>query len=272
MSAIVISDLDGTLLNNDERISGKDYSTLLRLQKRGITTVLATGRNLYSCTKLLPADFPVQYLIFSNGCGIMHWPTKEIIVQNLLPSELNTPIYKTLIEHKLDFFTFELIPENHLYRFKQFNLQNLDFNKRKNRTFNFSLGEMNESYLDFTFSQFLVILEDMKYIPTFNDTVMSKCSMVHSTSPVDGKSLWLEILPLNVSKGEALKKLCEVTEISLSNTYAMGNDYNDVTMLETAAYSYLVKNATIGLAGKFPEIVSNNEHPLSALVKMHKLV
>ena len=42
---IVVSDLDGTLLNSQHRISDYTVSTIRKLEKKGIKFVIATGRH-----------------------------------------------------------------------------------------------------------------------------------------------------------------------------------------------------------------------------------
>ena len=63
---MVVTDLDGTLLQNDHSISKEDLETLLLLGELGICRVAATGRNLYKVRLALkPAD-PFDYVICSS--------------------------------------------------------------------------------------------------------------------------------------------------------------------------------------------------------------
>ena len=75
---IVVTDLDGTLLPSQGCISKKNYNTLVSLRDKEIIRVIATGRTLYSAMAVLPEDFPIDYLIFSSGAGIIQWNTKEL--------------------------------------------------------------------------------------------------------------------------------------------------------------------------------------------------
>ncbi|MEG1932816.1 MAG: HAD family hydrolase [Pygmaiobacter sp.] len=52
-----------------------------------------------------------------------------------------------------------------------------------------------------------------------------------------------ELLPPNITKGTALKKLCTWTEIPLENTYAIGDYYNDLDLLATAGHGIAIGNA-----------------------------
>jgi len=48
-----------------------------------------------------------------------------------------------------------------------------------------------------------------------------------------------EILPIDASKGKAIKKYCEIFNVDIENVYAIGDYYNDAEMLKTAGYSAL---------------------------------
>ncbi len=76
---MVVTDLDGTLLQTRRKVSNADIDTLEKLQQRGIIRVVATGRSFYSVSSVLKSGFPIDYLIFSSGAGIILWPTKKII-------------------------------------------------------------------------------------------------------------------------------------------------------------------------------------------------
>ena len=81
---MVVTDLDGTLLNDRRKVSREEYSTLLELGRREIPRVIATGRSLFSVSKVLPDDFPVDYLIFSSGAGCLEWKKRELLFLTIL--------------------------------------------------------------------------------------------------------------------------------------------------------------------------------------------
>ena len=86
---MVVTDLDGTLLNPQHQISDKDFRSLKLLGENKIYRVIATGRSIYSLNRVIPADFPIDYLIFSSGSGILNWNTKKILhAQSLNSNEV----------------------------------------------------------------------------------------------------------------------------------------------------------------------------------------
>ena len=77
MLQMVITDLDGTLANPEQKISQADLDTLKRLGEMDIIRVIATGRSLYSAIKILDKNLPIDYLLFSSGAGILSWKTVD---------------------------------------------------------------------------------------------------------------------------------------------------------------------------------------------------
>ena len=69
---------------------------------------------------------------------------------------------------------------------------------------------------------------------------------------------YLEHVPEHVSKGHAVKKLCELLQIPLENTVAAGDQENDISMLETAAVGAAMKNATDAVKASADYITEND--------------
>ena len=82
----IITDLDGTILPQGENISTSTLHTLEQLGAEGIIRIIATGRTLFAARKFLPDNFPIDYLVFSSGAGIMRWRDKKS-----LPPTISNP-------------------------------------------------------------------------------------------------------------------------------------------------------------------------------------
>lgn len=66
------------------------------------------------------------------------------------------------------------------------------------------------------------------------------------------------LLPEHVSKGHAVKKLCELLQIPLANTVAAGDQENDISMIEAAAVGAAMKNATDAVKASADYITEND--------------
>jgi hydroxymethylpyrimidine pyrophosphatase-like HAD family hydrolase len=88
-----------------------------------------------------------------------------------------------------------------------------------------------------------------------------------ATSPLDGKTAWIEIFPPDTSKGTALRWLAKHTGVDLSATIAIGNDYNDTDMLETVGTAYVVANAPDELKTRFRVTTSHDADGFSIAIR-----
>ena len=77
-----------------------------------------------------------------------------------------------------------------------------------------------------------------------------------------------EILPKGVSKGGALCKMAEILHIDMGKTIAVGDYYNDVSMIQAAGMGVAVANA-VAAAKQVADYVtvSNNEHAIASIVE-----
>ena len=110
---MVVTDLDGTLFQKDHRISERNYQTLLDLGNRGIVRVIATGRHLVSARKVLSLDFPIDFLLFSSGAGILAWPEQRLLFSASMNREEVSLAFDALSRRSLDFMVHRPVPENH---------------------------------------------------------------------------------------------------------------------------------------------------------------
>ena len=60
-------------------------------------------------------------------------------------------------------------------------------------------------------------------------------------------NMFLEIISFGLNKGEALKWLSNYLNIDIKETIAIGDDYNDESMLKEAGLSCCVKSAHDGI-------------------------
>ncbi|MCK5686131.1 Cof-type HAD-IIB family hydrolase [bacterium] len=269
---VVISDLDGTLLNNKHELSPRNRSTLEKLKSLNILRVIATGRSIYSFRKALPDSFPVDYVIFSSGAGIMDWKKKEIIRKKHLSSDKLQVLITMLKSNKYDFMIHHEIPENHRFYYHQTERCNPDFKRRLDiySEFSISFQKIDNQFHKKEFCQ-IVAIEPQGTSVTRYDAVKSAFpdhTVIRVTSPLDNKSFWIEIFPGSVSKRKASEYLLDVLGISSDQVMSIGNDYNDLDLLNWTTHSFIVKNAPEEIKSSFTKVASNEEDGFSEAVEM----
>ncbi len=259
--SLFIMDFDGTLLRSDRTFSPIDLDALVRLGELGIIRVIATGRSLYSFKTVVPKNLPIDYIIFSTGAGVQHRASENVIRRvRLEPHEVRRAC-AILKARQLDFMIHRTIPDNHMFTYFRSNHTNLDFERR------LKLYDRFAAPLDDTeggcgpATQLLAIIPPENGPVTFESIrrEMSGFSVIRTTSPLDGLATWVEIFPRAVSKSRTAAWLAEQLGIDNRQTASVGNDYNDLDLLEWAPHSYVVDNAPADLKQRFAAVASNND-------------
>ncbi len=266
---LFVCDFDGTLLRSDRSFSDADLKALNQLDALGIVRVIATGRSIYSLNTVSISDLPVDFIIFSSGAGVVRHPGGQIIRKvSLEAHEVNQAI-ATLQADGLDFMVQRPIPDNHVFGYFESTPANEDFKRRITlySQFAFPLDELSDGFGPAT--QLIAILppgrgrpdldEISKKLPDFN--------IIQTTSPLDGKSIWFEVFPNNVSKSHAVAWLTAEFGLDSAQTLSIGNDYNDLDLLEWTANSFVVENAPDDIKDRFPAVASHNDSGVAEAVQ-----
>ncbi|MDZ7331736.1 MAG: Cof-type HAD-IIB family hydrolase [candidate division KSB1 bacterium] len=265
---MVVSDLDGTLLGPDHRISEQDYQLLQLLKTKNVYRVVATGRSVYSANKVLPTEFPIDYLIFSSGAGVMDWTQQEILLERSLTASETAFLANFLIQLKMDFMIQMPIPDNHHFLFFDSQVRpNPDFWRRIEIYQGFAAPLQQPIDTIGASSEFVVIIPDGVTVYDQIKCQLPQFNVIRATSALDGKSIWVEILPKNVSKATATAWLCERLGCPREMVLGIGNDYNDLDLLNWTGHSFVVENAPIELKNKFRCTASNAESGFSHAVR-----
>jgi Cof subfamily protein (haloacid dehalogenase superfamily) len=269
---MVVTDLDGTLLQKDHSISQSDNRTLEKLGKLGVCRVAATGRNLFKVRQVLSEKSPFDYVILSSGAGIMDWKTQKLIRAMTIPSDETGKIIHFLISHKQNFKVSRELPDNHNFAWwKSYNCPELERYVNHHR----QLGEgvLIDPEKPFVSSQILMFFPKTsdrfeyyrkKILKAFPDL-----SIIRTTSPLDSSYTWLEIFPKGVSKSQGIEEICRITGIKRENTLSIGNDYNDLDMLDYTRHSYVVDNAPEELKLRYLISLAHHENGFSHAVNKH---
>jgi len=263
---IVFTDLDGTLLNSNRQVSATNRCCMDDLGRKNIVRVIATGRSFYSYNKAIDEGFPADFLIFSTGAGILDLRTGDLIYSaNLGEQDINY-ISQYLIEHQADFMVHHSVPQNH--RFTYFGDKNADndFTRRLRIYKDYAREYINTGSLPLESAQIIAIFpEDLQRFTAVKKG-LNGFQVTRTTSPLDGRSIWMEIYPHYVSKGESAGWLCNYLQIDQKETLGIGNDYNDISLLDFTSKSYVVANAPHEMQQKYRLTPSNNEDGFSQAI------
>lgn len=256
---IVFTDLDGTLLTSERKLSSRNRRCLNELRQAKIIRAIATGRSHYSYSTGLNAAIPADYLIFSTGAGIIDLHNNQLIYSTNLNREDIYYISRHLQKNSVDFMVHHAVPENHHFTYSGDPEKNSDFATRITIYNSFATRFSSYTSLPRSGAQIIAILPDDLGLFNHVRRGLDHYHITRTTSPLDHQSIWMEILPAHASKGHAAAWLCEQLAIAPENSLGIGNDYNDLSLLNFTKYSYLVANAPIDLHKHFSVTRSNND-------------
>jgi HAD superfamily hydrolase (TIGR01484 family) len=258
---LFVCDFDGTLLRSDRSFSDSDLKALIRLGELGIIRAVATGRSIYSINTVPISNLPVDFILFSSGAGISQHPDGRIIRKVSLEShEVNVAI-KILRANNLDFMVHYPIPDNHIFSYFESTSDNPDFRRRIELYQQFAkpLETAIDGFGNATQLLAIVPPADNRPVIATLENALPGFNIIQTTSPLDGQSTWIEIFPTTVSKSLTAAWLSAAYGLKADRALSVGNDYNDLDLLEWAGCSFVVDNAPHDLKSRFPVVASNNE-------------
>ncbi|MDR0552217.1 MAG: Cof-type HAD-IIB family hydrolase [Spirochaetaceae bacterium] len=242
MIKLIVSDLDGTMLNDDHvTIPPSNIAALAKAQNQGIKIAVATGRT-YSISGHIIKQLPCNYLIFSNGAAALDLETGKTIYSAGIPYTDGEKILRRLSKTEC---VYSVVCANNVYMEKH----HLDeFQKVINNGafMEFLLPKMN-----LVSNIFDAINErEIEKIEAFNLEDREKQHFkeyVLSLAPWNFSSSYngsnIEITAPDATKGKALVELCRLLDISKNEVMAFGDSDNDIDMLSWASHSFAMENA-----------------------------
>lgn len=231
---LVISDLDNTLLTAENGIPEYNLQMIKQFQQLGGNFTVATGRSIESVSHYMNQMELSTPAITYNGGIIYDYKNGIFLLKETLPPSAKNAL--EMIREKFPDVGTEIMCDNNrlymirenAYTFKHVDDENLsyvcsDISGVKNNWIKVLFADRN--------SRLLELQEFCKSLP-FDDLEF-----------VMSNTIYFEMLPKGTTKGTALKKLCDMLSIDISNTIAIGDYYNDIELLKTAGMSVCVDNA-----------------------------
>lgn len=235
---IIALDLDDTLLNDDLKITEKTVAALQECAKRGIYVVLCSGRAEnailpYVSQLNIAGTQAGRYVISMNGSTIFDLHTRLPIYTRLVDKEILLYVYRQAQKKGLpcqvyDPSTIYPTADNEWTRRDQ-NLSKL----------NVQMVGNYEAFLEKGWSKMVVPGKPEDLVP-FQEEL--KKELAGKATVFTSKPYFMEILPPDCGKGEALLNLADNLGIPVEETMAFGDSMNDESMIVKAGHSVAMLN------------------------------
>ncbi|UZO82082.1 HAD family hydrolase [Aquimarina sp. ERC-38] len=229
---LVVSDMDGTLLNSKDEVSKRFFELHNKLSNLGIQFIAASGRQYYSIIDKLASIQNDIYVVAENGALTMHQGTELETVT------LERKDYISILDiaKNINDATVVLCARNQGY-VQTKNSEFIDFLKEY-----YVRYEVVEDLYKVTHDPYLKVAihhpksSEKHLLPKFN-TLQDRIKVKVSAK------VWLDLSNPEAHKGNAIQKLQDRLGISKEETMVFGDYNNDLEMLAQAKYSYAMGNA-----------------------------
>lgn len=272
---LIAIDLDGTLLNSRAEVSPANRQALQAATARGVEVAVVTGRRSHSARKFLD-QVPCSVTLISSNGALITSASGEAVYRNFLPRE----IAQRVLEVTRDYRPYVALLFDVAGR-GQVTMQN---------------GAVSTGPLGWYLAQSPDCLEqvpELEAVLTTDPVQVLFGGPPASIEPVEplleaspaGASIhltWTKYLTRNTSlldvmnrgcsKGSALVFWAEHRGIARSEVMAIGDNFNDLEMLQVAAVPVLMANSTPGLArANWRTTLSNDQDGVAAAIHSYAL-
>ncbi|MGM0837065.1 MAG: Cof-type HAD-IIB family hydrolase [Bacillota bacterium] len=263
MVKCIAIDMDGTLLNNNHVVSEENAKALKVAQRNGVEVVIATGRSYAEAKDVLVEAGIHCPIICVNGAEVRSIEGEVVAISPLMNTQV-LELAEILDKHDV---YFELYTQNGTY--------SKDYDKAVATLMDIFMSVNEENDYEEVLKAAKERMEDgrTKLVDSFDPILTDETTIIfkllafsldkkrleaarseltetgHVAISSSGKDN-LEITSKEAQKGIALSVFTSERGISMEDTMAIGDNYNDVSMFERVGRAVAMGNAPEGVKAK----------------------
>ena len=250
---LVASDLDGTIIDRDNKIAHKNFEAISKIHNMNIPFAVCTGKS-YSVSKKICEQFNATYGIFGNGTQIIDLRTGKELLRNILSQKdllFVTTLAKRFHYHIHLYTDNEIITEE----LKYMDLRNFIIrNENSSGEIKFKVVKDIINYIETNkpdvFSAVITTedssLESFQQLLTINNNIDN--AYINKRGKYRDRIInkdyeYINVSPTHINKNEALNFLGEYLNIDKKDMMAIGDNVNDLEMVRDSGFGVAVSEA-----------------------------
>ncbi len=257
MKTLYITDLDGTLLRNDQTLSDFASNELNLLLEKGLCFSYATARSpMTSLSVLSEIKLPVAAVVY-NGAFVVETKTNKRIVSNAFNDSESTLILDKILSENIHPRVYALINGEERFTYTEEHLLTKGAKEYFRSRGNDRRGRLGTKEMLYDGEIFLISCCGSKEdLETTYEMLKNAC---HCNFYRDNYSpdWYLEIVPLGATKEMGALKLKEL--YGCDKMIAFGDGINDIPLFRAADECYAVENACDELKDLATAVIASNE-------------
>lgn len=271
---VIAVDLDGTLLNSSLEISQPNRRALAAAAERGIRIVIITGRRYHSARPLLESlSFPVT-LVTSNG-AVIRALSGDLLHHNFLPREIAVQALEAAIEYR----PYAVAIFDNPGRGQVMMQENaapdgpLRWYQKTAQEYLLQVADLPTALpgdpVQVMFGGAPAFLEPLEHL--LRSSAAGRHVHLTWTKYFERDISLLDVMNLGCSKASGLQWLLDQMDCDASEVMAIGDNYNDLEMLQMAGCPVIMGNCTPGLASDGWHLTHSNDQD-GVAAAIHTLV
>ena len=237
---LLVSDIDGTLIDKNGNISPQTNDAIALAQQAGITVSLSTGRAITSTLRYIRELELDNFHIFFDGALVSRPSTGERIVARFIDPVVVREMVLFSDEKRID---LELFTTSNAYSARETWSTDVKARFFEEET---TIGDLNGiwEHEEIIRAQIATKIEDKRLrIAEFDGHFHDCLDYVIAGSPAYPEAAFINIIAKGVSKGSALKTLAAHIGLRPEEVVAVGDWINDISLLSAAGLSIAMGNA-----------------------------
>lgn len=245
---VIIMDVDGTLLNNQKKLTPKTKEALIKAQRNGVKVILASGRptsGLMDLGKELEMDKHNGLFVSFNGSKVLDCETMNVLFDEPMTVEQG----KAVLEHMKKFYVRPMIDKGeYMYVNDVYDCdikskgQTINIIKYESRGGKFLLCEHNDlsAFVDYPLNKILTAGDDDYLQANYKEMMEPFKDTLHCvfTAP-----FYFEFTAEGIDKAKALDTVLKPMGYKQEDMIAFGDGHNDISMVKYAGTGVAMSNA-----------------------------
>ena len=259
---LLITDMDGTLLDDSKRLSEKNANAIHHFQELGGKFAIATGRSIFAARRFIDEIGVDAPCVLCNGAVVHDIAADKPIYVRELPDIARS--YAQELMERFPRAGAELVKPRHVYAVRNNEYEAAHVKMCGCEAICMGLDEITDGgWLKFLFACDKEYLDEMMLYKA--EKGMDEVDFVRSSD------IFYEMLPFNISKGTAMNEIRKLSEYKDMKFIAMGDFDNDSDMLRKADVGCAVANANAG-AKESADIILKSSCNESAVAEVVELI
>ncbi|TCZ75852.1 HAD family phosphatase [Paenibacillus albiflavus] len=235
-------DMDGTVLNEEQKISEENRQAIAAAIEAGITVMFSTGRGVQTVLPYVEQLNLQSPLVSVNGSEVWRAP-HELHKRVEMPREIIARLHKMAVETGSWYWAYSVAGL-------------------------FNRDHWAESIEDNVWLKFGFWEENAELLSKIRAEVASWDLFEITNSNVNN----IELNPKGISKGSGMLEVCKLQGIGMHEVIAMGDSLNDLSMIKAAGLGVAMGNAQEELKANADLVtVTNDEHGVAKIIREYML-